>query len=232
MKKFASLLVFSVLLNVQPVFAGSHGEESAVGPVKALEMLMDGNHRFASNGNVSHLRKMVSAKRRAETAHGQKPFAVVVACADSRVAPELLFDQGIGEIFVIRVAGNIAGAHELGSIEYAVEHLGVKLVMILGHEHCGAVTATYDAHVAGSKVPGNIGSLVDAIDPAVSATLAKGDQGSKDATIADCINENVRMVAGQLESDSSIIREAVEKDGVKIVKACYDLDDGTVTLFN
>ena len=117
----------------------------------------------------AELEKMASIERRTEIANAQHPLAVIIACSDSRVPPELLFDKGLGEIFVVRVAGNIVGPLELGSVEYAVEHLGAKLVMVLGHERCGAVTATYDAYVSRSKIEGYIGSIVESINPAVKA---------------------------------------------------------------
>lgn len=229
MKKMRSVLALSVLLNAQVAFSSEHEAAKAPSP-PALQLLLDGNKQFAQKGEVKHLDNMVSVQRRTELALGQKPFAVVIACSDSRVAPELLFDKGLGEIFVVRVAGNIVGPHELGSIEYAVEHLGVKFVMVLGHERCGAVTATYDAHLAGSKVEGNIGSLVASIDPAVTATLSHGATGQKGELIEKCTLENIRLVAEEIEARSPIMKESVEKGNVQLVKAYYDLDDGTVTI--
>ena len=227
MKKIVSFLFLSAVLNAPMAFAsGNEGVKQASS--SALKLLLDGNKQFARKGKVSHLDTMVSVQRRTELATGQKPFAIVVACSDSRVSPELLFDKGLGEIFVVRVAGNIVGPHELGSIEYAVEHLGAKLVMVLGHERCGAVTATYDAHVAGSKVEGNIGSLVASIDPAVTAALAHGASGKRADIIEQCTVENIRHVAGQIETASPIVKETIEKKHVQLVKAYYDLDDGNV----
>ncbi|MEI7695468.1 MAG: carbonic anhydrase [Chlorobium sp.] len=225
MKKLASLLFLSLAFHAQPLFAAEHTTDS-VTPERSLQKLLDGNKKFAKLGVVKNLEKAVSVKRRVELAKGQKPYAVIIACSDSRVSPEILFDKGLGEIFVVRVAGNIVGPHELGSVEYAVEHLGVRLVLVLGHERCGAVTAAYDAHIAGSKVEGNIGTIIEAIDPAVTTVLSRGIKGDKADLVDQCINENVRLVAAQVESRSPILREAVEKGHIKIVKACYDLDEG------
>jgi len=227
MKKIVSVVLMSIVFNTQVALCSGHeAVKDASSP--ALQLLLDGNKGFAQKGEVKNLDKKVSVKRRTELAQGQKPFAVVIACSDSRVSPELLFDKGLGEIFVVRVAGNIVGPHELGSVEYAVEHLGAKLVMVLGHERCGAVTATYDAHVSGAKVEGNIGSLVESIDPAVTAALSHGATGKKADIIEQCTLENIRLVAGQIESRSTILKEEIEKGSVQLVKAYYDLDDGKV----
>ncbi len=230
-KKIASLLLLSLALHAQPMAASEHHAAASVAPDHALELLLEGNKKFAQQGMVKHLDQMASVKRRTELAKGQQPFAVIIACSDSRVSPEILFNKGLGEIFVIRVAGNIVGPHELGSVEYAVEHLGTKLVMVLGHERCGAVTATYNAHLAGSKAEGNLGSLVEAIDPAVTTTLANGAKCQKEEIIDQCIHENVHFVAAQIEARSPILKEAVEKGSIKIVKAYYDLDNGKVSIF-
>uniref|UniRef100_Q3ARE2 Carbonic anhydrase n=1 Tax=Chlorobium chlorochromatii (strain CaD3) TaxID=340177 RepID=Q3ARE2_CHLCH len=238
MKKRASALLLALTLAASPLVAAEHGNAThsshaatdSVEPAKALEMLLEGNRNFATKGKVHHLGTMATNARRNAIATKQKPFAVVVACSDSRVAPEILFDKGLGEIFVIRVAGNIVGSHELGSIEYAVEHLGAPLVMVLGHERCGAVTATYDAHVAGTKVEGNIGSLVQAIDPAVTTTLTRNASGKKAEVVEQCTLENVRNVATQIATTSPIIKEAIANGHVQVVKAYYDLDDGKVTV--
>ncbi len=132
---------------------------------KALELLIEGNQRFAS-GNPAYPNQ--GAERRLEGLNGQSPFAVIIGCADSRIPPEILMDQGIGDLFVIRVAGNIIDDAILGSVEYAVAHLGSPLVMVLGHNLCGAVQAAID----GGEAPGHIGALVEAIQPAVDAIKA------------------------------------------------------------
>lgn len=169
---------------------------------------------------------------------GQKPKAIVLTCSDSRVPPEILFDSGLGELFVVRVAGNIVNEHELGSIEYAVEHLGTRLIIVLGHTKCGAVQATYDAYPSTGDVNDGIGSLVASIYPAVN-TILGGNVANKTGAasqVDQCIDENINVVTGELTTRSDIIREYVEgsvdkgiaPDTVKIVKAKYDISNGTV----
>ncbi len=190
MKKPIVLLLFSIFFASQTAWCSDVTEKKSVSPQHALLILLDGNRSFAQNGSVRHLEKMASIERRTEIANAQHPLAVIIACSDSRVPPELLFDKGLGEIFVVRVAGNIVGPLELGSVEYAVEHLGAKLVMVLGHERCGAVTATYDAYVSRSKIEGYIGSIVESINPAVKAALAHGAKGTN-AEIIDNVLEKI-----------------------------------------
>lgn len=194
---------------------------AAITPEQALEKLMDGNRHYVK-GDLDNLDKMSEAKNRTLLASGQAPYAIILACSDSRVPPEILFDKGLGEIFVIRVAGNIVDRHELGSIEYAVEHLGTKLIMVLGHERCGAVTAAFNAN--GVSDGSNIGSLIESIAPAVLETKAVG------GTLEECIVTNINKVTEELEARSAIVKEGVESGVVKIVRAKYDLDDGKVTL--
>jgi len=186
----------------------------------ALARLMAGNTRY-----VQHKEKHPDATmaRRKELEAGQHPFAVVLGCADSRVSPELLFDQGLGDLFVIRVAGNIIDDAVLGSIEYAVEHLGTKLIVVLGHEKCGAVSAA----VEGSTAPGHIQALVTAIQPSVKEIA--NEPGDK---IHNCVVANVRRVAQQIRESQPLLKEAAEKDGLKIVAADYALDSGKVNLLD
>ena len=182
-------------------------------PDEALNRLKAGNERFVSSKDSTS--KPVAA-RRAETAAGQNPFAVVVGCADSRTAPEIVFDQGIGDLFVIRTAGNLVDDYALGSIEYAVEHLGVRLIVVLGHERCGAVTAA----LASASAPGHINALVRDIQPAVAAT--KGREGDK---LANAIHENDAAVAAKIRKQAQLGDLAAQ---VRVVEAYYDLDTGKV----
>ena len=203
---------------------------TTVSPDQALHLLMEGNKEFVK-GDLDHLDHMSSVSRRTELAAGQHPYAIILTCSDSRVPPEILFDKGLGEIFVARVAGNIATASELlGSIEYGVEHLGASLIMVLGHSKCGAVTATYDSHVTGTMPAKNIDSLVKAIDPAVSAVLATNPAGTKAEVVEECIVENINKVTESIEANSPIVKEFVELGKVRIVKAKYDLSTGVVGL--
>ena len=230
MKKMMSLLLLSIFFASQTPCSSAYAEKESVSPRQSLQVLLNGNRRFAHNGSVRHLAKMASINRRKEIAKAQHPLAVIITCSDSRVPPELLFDKGLGEIFVVRVAGNIVGPHELGSVEYAVEHLGTRLIMVLGHKRCGAVTATYDAYVSNSKIEGNISSIIESINPAVKAALAHGAKGRKAEIVNQCALENIRIAAEQLESQSTIIKEKAKKGSLQLVKAYYDLDTGKVTI--
>jgi carbonic anhydrase len=180
---------------------------------EVLTRLKAGNERFATS-KVSAGKPV--AERRAETAQAQHPFALIVGCADSRTAPEIIFDQNIGDLFVVRTAGNQVDDCALGSIEYAVEHLGVRLIVVLGHERCGAVTAA----LAGNSAPGHINSLVRDIQPAVSAS--KGKEGD---ALANAIYENDAEVAGKIRKQAQLGELASQ---VKIVEGYYDLDTGKV----
>ncbi|MBW4494606.1 MAG: carbonic anhydrase [Oscillatoria princeps RMCB-10] len=193
-------------------------EDSPAGtsPDLALQKLMDGNKRFVEEKRTYPDQNRV---RLAEVAQGQHPFAIVLGCADSRVPAEILFDQGIGDIFDIRVAGNITDDVVLGSIEYAAEHLGVPLIVVLGHEGCGAVKAALE----GKPVPGHIGSLLAAINPALAK--AKGQAGDP---LDNAVKANVKLVVEQLKSSQPILTELLKEGRLKIVGARYDLDSGKV----
>ena len=185
----------------------------SVGPEEALSRLKVGNERFAQS-KVSTSKPV--AARRAETAKDQHPFAIIVGCSDSRTAPEIIFDQNIGDLFVIRTAGNLVDDYALGSIEYAVDHLGTRLIVVLGHVRCGAVTAA----LAGGSAPGHINSLVRDIQPAVAAT--KGKEGD---ALANAIHENDAEVAAKIRKQAQLGELASQ---VRIVEGYYDLDTGKV----
>ena len=198
------------------VLAAEHPAAS-VSSDAALAKLKEGNLRFASS-EVSQSKP--TAARRAETAQEQHPFAIILGCADSRTAPELIFDQNLGDLFVIRTAGNLVDDHALGSIEYAVAHLGARLVVVLGHQRCGAVKAALESDHA----PGHIESLVRDIQPAVKA--AKGKPGDP---LSAAVTENARHVAAQIKAKAALGDLAKE---VRIVSAVYDLDTGKIDWAN
>ena len=198
------------------VLAAEHPAAS-VSADAALAKLKEGNLRFASS-EVSQSKP--TAARRAETAQEQHPFAIILGCADSRTAPELIFDQNLGDLFVIRTAGNLVDDHALGSIEYAVAHLGARLVVVLGHQRCGAVKAALESDHA----PGHIESLVRDIQPAVKA--AKGKPGD---ALSATVTENAREVAAQIKAKAALGDLAKE---VRIVSAVYDLDTGKIDWAN
>jgi carbonic anhydrase len=191
-----------------------------------LAQLLAGNQRFA-NGELSHPRRKPDDF--APLAKGQAPLAAIVGCADSRVAPELIFDQGVGDLFVVRVAGNIisgAGASVKGSIEYAVAELGVRLVMVLGHSRCGAVDAAIKHIDAKDALPGSIGDLVETIKPAVAAV--KGKPGD---LLDNVIKANVERGVERLKALEPILAGPVKKGTVKVVGGVYDLRSGKVTAY-
>lgn len=184
----------------------------------ALQKLADGNKRFTGS-KLIHPNQ--TGERRAEVSKGQKPFAVIVGCSDSRIPPEIIFDQGLGDLFVIRVAGNIADEIALGSIEYAVEHLGTQLVMVLGHGKCGAVTAT----AQGGEAHGHIGSIVKTIAPAVEKVRGKpGD-------LADnAIRANVGLVVDTIMTSKPILAKLAGEGKIKVVGAYYNIESGSVEM--
>ncbi|MCX7793441.1 MAG: carbonic anhydrase [Thermodesulfovibrionales bacterium] len=210
-----SSIIF-VIFFIPLAFASSQkGEE-------AYTRLMDGNRRFIS-GNIS--KKDLGELKRRELAKGQHPVAIVVTCSDSRVPPEIIFDQGLGELFVIRVAGNVVDPVALGSIEYAAEHLHVPLLIVLGHSNCGAVTAAVDAK---GKTEGNIGAIVKKILPAVRKAEAKG--GSREEIISRAIRENVLLVQEEIQQNSPVLKGLIERGALKLVGAVYDISSGAVEI--
>jgi carbonic anhydrase len=183
----------------------------------AMNRLKEGNQRYAS-GKPGAPRR--SRDQRTLVSQAQLPFAIIVGCADSRVPPEIVFDQGLGDLFVIRVAGNVLDDPSLGSIEYAVEHLGSRLIVILGHERCGAV----DAACKGGHPGGHVGSLVQAIRPAVEAARRhKGDN-----LLADAVKANVQRVVDQVKGSWPVLGPEVREGKLSVVGGIYDLETGLV----
>ena len=183
-----------------------------------LEDLLDGNKRFVSQQST-HPRQDADARNL--LAKGQKPKAVVVCCSDSRVAPEIIFDQGLGDLFVVRTAGNSVDKLALGSIEYAVLELKCKLIVVVGHEKCGAVKATIEGH----QLPGALPTVLAPIRHAVkTAKLAKGD------LLQNSVRQHVRDVVTSISSADKVMRSAVATMGVKVVGGTYSLDTGSVSL--
>ncbi|MBK9474588.1 MAG: carbonic anhydrase [bacterium] len=199
---------------VAVVDAGSGHD--GVSPEEALARLIIGNRHFV---NAKPAFPDQDAARREAMAEGQAPFAAILSCSDSRAAPEVLFDQGLGDLFVVRVAGNVANAIGIASLEYAAEHLGTRLIVVLGHERCGAVTAA----VGGGELPGHLPALMTALQPAVAANRdPHGDP------VEGAIRANVELTAELLRESGPILAEMVETGELKIVGARYDLDTGIV----
>ncbi len=222
--QLASCIVIVSLLGSSQ-FTGAadpaHSDQPSVAPAEAISKLKEGNGRY-TGGNLQHPGQ--TAERRIELAKSQHPFATIVDCSDSRVPPEILFDQGLGDLFIFRVAGNVIDDHGLGSIEYAVDHLGVRLILVLGHQRCGAVEAARETIAAKGKAPGHIESLVTAIKPAVEAT-AKDDL---DATI----KANVKNVVLALRSSTPILKAEVDSGKIQVIGGYYSLDTGAVTFLD
>ncbi len=209
------------MLTLLVTMAASAEEKNGITGAEAMQKLLEGNARFVS-GNVSHQDQYV-VERRSELISSQHPFAVVVGCSDSRVPPEAVFDQGLGDIFVVRTAGQVLDNASLGSIEYAVEHLGVPLVVVLGHDSCGAVTAA----VNGGEAPGHLKSLVESIQPAVDEAKEMNNEGE---LLNNSIDNNIKNIQKSLESAEPILSEKVRKGELKVVGARYHLDTGVVQI--
>jgi carbonic anhydrase len=223
----------------------AHRDQPIVSPAEAVARLKEGNSRFTAdnlqhphesseersymaknsyeNGGMIFLAMTAeqAARRRAELTKSQHPFATIVSCSDSRVPPEIVFDQGLGDLFICRVAGNVINDESLGSIEYSVDHLAVRLIVVLGHQSCGAVKAAKETIAAKGKAPGHIESLVTAIKPAVEAT-AKDD-------LDTTIKANVKHVVQALRSSTPILKAKVDSGDIRVIGGYYSLDTGSVT---
>ncbi|MBI3592874.1 MAG: carbonic anhydrase [Nitrospirae bacterium] len=217
-KSFFASLFLVLFVSISLAFAGAQkGEE-------AFTKIMDGNKRFVS-GNIAQ--KDIGDSRRKELLKGQNPSAIVVTCSDSRVSPEIIFDQGLGNIFVIRVAGNVLDPVSLGSIEYAAGHLHTPLLILLGHEKCGAVSAALDAK---EKIEGNIGAIIKKILPAVKKAAAKG--GTKEDMLNNTIKENIALSKNYMLAKSPVLKHLIESGELKVVTGVYHLGSGEVELLS
>ncbi|HLL03078.1 MAG TPA: carbonic anhydrase [Myxococcaceae bacterium] len=197
---------------------------------EALERLKEGNRRF-----IQHLRStevLMSQLRRGELVKGQKPFAIVLGCSDSRVPAELVFDQGLGDLFVIRVAGNIVAPSQVGSVEFAAEAFGTQLVVVMGHTFCGAIDATLQA-IESPSVPRspNLASIVDRIRPAVEGLVNTGLVQERERLIQEAMRANVRASVNHLRRGSAILEKMVIEGGLRVVGAEYSLESGEVAFF-
>ncbi len=217
------LIAVSLLAASQFTLAAdpTHPDQPSVAPAEAISKLKEGNGRYTS-GNLQHPGQ--TTERRTELAKTQHPFAAIVSCSDSRVPPEIVFDQGLGDLFVVRVAGNVINDEGLGSIEYTVDHLGTRLILVLGHQSCGAVKAARETIAAKGKAPGHIESLVTAIKPAVEAT-AKDD-------LDTTVKANVKNVVQALRSSTPILKAKVDSGEIQIIGGYYSLDTGAVTFLD
>ncbi len=197
---------------------------------EALECLRKGNGRFVSD--VSGREILTSHSRRNELAAGQEPLAIILGCSDSRVPAEIVFDQGLGDLFVIRVAGNIVAPSQVGSVEFAAERFGTRLVVVLGHSRCGAILATLEE--LGHPTEGqsrNLRSIVDRIRPSVEALLATELRHDADALMRQAVRANIRASANHLRHGSDVLEQLIRKDGLLVVGAEYSLETGVVEFF-
>lgn len=199
--------------------------------LEALERLREGNRRFVSD--IKNLNSMPSHARRIELASGQEPFAIILGCSDSRVPAELVFDQGLGDLFVIRVAGNIVAPSQIGSVEFAAGQFGTRLVVVLGHTNCGAISATLDELRRPTwNQSRNLRSIVDRVRPSVETLLETDLKDDPHALMHQAVRANIRASANQLRHGSDILENLIQNDGLLVVGAEYSLETGEVEFFD
>ena len=198
---------------------------------EALARLREGNRRFAANESTSP--PLLTPSQRLALTNGQQPFAIVLGCSDSRVPAELVFDQGFGDLFVIRVAGNIVAPSQVGSVEFAAARFGTRLVVVLGHSQCGAISATLEEVLGRTSTQSrNLRSIVERVRPSVEMMLAGRDRHDPDALMRDAVRANVRASANHLRHGSDLLEQLVRTDGLLVVGAEYSLESGVVTFFD
>ena len=214
-----------------PAPQADEDEASMISAQDALARLREGNSRFVSD--VRSRDTLASQARRRELAAGQEPFAIILGCSDSRVPAEIVFDQGLGDLFVIRVAGNIVAPSQVGSVEFAAERFGTRLVVVLGHSKCGAILATVEELGRPSEDQSrNLRSIVDRIRPSVEALLATELAHHPDALIRQAVRANICVSANHLRHGSDVLEQLIQKDGFLVVGAEYSLETGVVDFFH
>ena len=198
---------------------------------EALERLLEGNRRFVSD--VRRSAALVTQTRRSELSEGEEPFAIILGCSDSRVPAEIVFDQGLGDLFVIRVAGNIVASSQIGSVEFAAERFGTPLVVVLGHSRCGAVLATLEELMRPrEKQSRNLRSIVDRIRPSVEGLLATELRHDSEALVQHAVRANIRASANQVRHGSDVLQDLIQKERILVVGAEYSLETGCVDFFD
>jgi carbonic anhydrase len=197
---------------------------------EGLERLRQGNGRFVSGIRRSGL--LTSGMRRLELAAGQQPFAIVLGCSDSRVPAEIVFDQGLGDLFVIRVAGNIVAPSQVGSVEFAAARYGTRLVVVLGHSECGAILATLEELQQPTSHSRNLRSIVDRVRPSVEALLATDLRNDQTALVRHAVRANIRASTNHLRHGSAVLEQLIEREGLLVVGAEYSLETGVVDFFD
>jgi carbonic anhydrase len=195
----------------------------------ALDRLRTGNARYVRNETTAR----VSDLNRSALTAGQTPFAIILGCSDSRVPAELVFDQGLGDLFVIRVAGNIVAPSQVGSVEFAAEKLGSRLVVVMGHTSCGAVAATLDAVMSGNAADSrNIRSIIDRVRCSVEIARESAPANDREALLRQATRANVRIACNQLRHGSDIIERLIDQEGLVVVGAEYSIESGAVEFFD
>ena len=197
---------------------------------EALLRLQEGNRRFASD--TRNADTLSSLTRRALVV-GQQPFAIILGCSDSRVPAEIIFDQGLGDLFVIRVGGNIVAPSQIGSVEFAADRFGTRLVVVLGHSQCGVVLATLQELQAPDPTHSrNLRSIVDRVRPSVEGLLKTNLVNDPEALVREAVRANVRVSANQLRHGSDVLERLIDQDGLQVVGAEYSLESGVVNFFD
>jgi carbonic anhydrase len=197
--------------------------------LESLDRLREGNARFASH--VRSTDAYLSHTRREDLVSGQEPFAIVLGCSDSRVPAEIVFDQGLGDLFVIRVAGNIVAPSLVGSVEFAAERFGTRLVVVLGHSTCSAVVATID-ELQGRPASSSLRSIVDRVRPAVQGLMATNLKDEPERLVQEAVRANIRASAAHLRHGSQVLEQLMLDDGLLVVGAEYSLETGIVDFFD
>ena len=198
---------------------------------EALERLREGNHRFVSG--VRDRETLTNQTRRRELTEGQEPFAIILGCSDSRVPAEIIFDQGLGDLFVIRVAGNIVAPSQVGSVEFAAERFGTRLVVVLGHSKCGVIEATLEELGRPSRDQSrNLRSIVDRIRPSVETLLATELKDHPEDLARQAVRANIRVSTTHLRHGSEVLEQLIQKEGLLVVGAEYSLETGVVEFFD
>jgi carbonic anhydrase len=198
---------------------------------EALARLKEGNRRFVSDVRASDA--FVSHSRRAQVAAEQRPFAIILGCSDSRVPAEIVFDQGLGDLFVIRVAGNVVAPSQVGSVEFAAGRFGTRLVVVLGHSQCGAILATLEElRTPTASQSRNLRSIVDRVRPSVEGLFATDLRHDPDALVRQAVRANIRASASHLRHGSELLEQLIKDDGLRVVGAEYSLETGVVEFFD
>jgi carbonic anhydrase len=198
---------------------------------EGLERLRAGNRRFTSSVHGADV--FLSHTRRPELSMEQQPFAIILGCSDARVPAEIVFDQGLGDLFVIRVAGNIVAPSQVGSVEFAADRFGTRLVVVMGHTQCGAILATLEElQSPGHARSRNLRSIVDRVRPSVETLLATNLKHDLDALVREAVRANIRAAVDHLRHGSEILEELIQRDGLLVVGAEYSLETGVVDFFD